>query len=208
MIPFALLGLRAWRTIFSAGVTTVVLLVVPTMIYGLEYWPLLQLSLTELSDRVLYHVDKIELMHNPAFFLTFIGMGKDLAWAVQWGISAASAVAVFALWRSDRAGFEVKAAGLHCAILLSASYFWYYESAILVAVALFALRGGVLAVRPLHLLLLVPLWVGGALQALNYFVDAGDSRWLGGAYISPVVFICFALCLRSLLPQSSVARTA
>lgn len=66
------------------------------------------------------------------------------------------------------------------------------------AIALFLLRGGILSVRPTHVLLLVPLLIGGGLQPLNALTALVDQRWLGPALVSPVLFVCLGLCLRQL----------
>ncbi|TAG24026.1 MAG: hypothetical protein EAZ40_06575 [Rhodobacterales bacterium] len=131
-----------------------------------------------------------------------------MALQVQWVMMAASAVAVYALWRSSRVGFDVKAAGLLTAILLSAPYLWYYEAVLMPAIALFLVRGGVLTNRPAQLCLLGLLWLGPGLQVVNVFAKSIDQQWLGAAIIPPVLLICLALCLaqiavpRAQAPQS------
>lgn len=204
LIPFALLAVGAWRTIFVAGVTTVILAVVPSLVYGFEFWPLLQLSLAEHADRLVFSVDQILLMISPAFMLTFYGVENDLAWTLHWVIAAASVVAVIVLWRSKPVAFDTRLAGLLCAMMLSAPYLWYYEGVLLVAIALFMLRGGVLKPRPLHFLVLVPLWIGCGLQAPNTFFLIVEQRWLGAAVISPLLILCLILCLRQIkaVPRS------
>lgn len=206
MIPVALLAIGAWRTILAAIATTVVLAVVPTLIYGLEYWPLLQAGLIDHSANMVFSIGGLLLMISPLYTLTFIGLDPGLALNVQWGIAIAAAIAVFFLWRSDRVGFDAKAAGLLCAILLSAPYLWYYEGALLAAVALFILRSGLLAVRPLHLLVLAVMWIGGGIQALNVFAEVIDQRWLGAAVIPPLVLLSFALCLRQISAPKALAQ--
>ncbi len=202
MIPFALLAIRAWRTIFAAIGTTIVISALPTLLYGLDYWPLLQVSMADHSATMLQSIDGMKWMISLVYVLTLLGVDAGLALKVQLAITAACAVAVYALWRSDRATFDVKAAGLLLAVLLSAPYLWSYEGALMAAVALFLLRGGILTTRPAHLCLLGLLWTGAALQTLNLFVRVIDARWLGAALIPPLLFFCFALCLRQIiLPQ-------
>jgi arabinofuranan 3-O-arabinosyltransferase len=143
------------------------------------------------------------------FFLAFIGVDPAVALNIQMGLIPVSAVAVFALWRSDRVGFDVKAAGLLCAIMLSAPYLWYYEGALMPAIALFLLRAGILSVRPLHMLLLVSLLLGGGMQAVNVFAALVDQSWLGAAIIPPIVLVCFALCLaRIAAPRAEAPQAA
>jgi hypothetical protein len=59
----------------------------------------------------------------------------------------------------------------------------------------------VLTLRPLHLVLLGPLWIGSGLVALNVFLKLVDQRWLAASWITPVLALCLGLCLRELLPQ-------
>jgi hypothetical protein len=208
LIPLALLAAGAWRTIVAAFATTVVLTVVPTLYYGLAYWPLLRAGVTRQGEWLASSVNDILLMVGPAFMLGFHGVGGTVAWTVHWVIAAGSAVCVVLLWRSDRVGFDTKAAGLLAAMLLSASYLWFYEAALMAAIALFLLRGGVLSLRPLHFLLLIPLWIGGGLQAINVFVKAMDQRWLGATFIAPLLVICLALCLRQMAVPRPTAEPA
>jgi hypothetical protein len=181
---------------------------VPTLQYGLAYWPLLRAGVTRQGEWLASSVNDILLMVGPAFMLGFHGVGGTVAWTVHWVIAAGSAVCVVLLWRSDRVGFDTKAAGLLAAMLLSASYLWFYEAALMAAIALFLLRGGVLSLRPLHFLLLIPLWIGGGLQAINVFVKAMDQRWLGATFIAPLLVICLALCLRQMAVPRPTAEPA
>ncbi|TAG24025.1 MAG: DUF2029 domain-containing protein [Rhodobacterales bacterium] len=202
MIPFALLAIRAWRTIFAAIGTTVVISALPTLLYGLDYWPLLIAGMADHSATMLQSIDGMKWMISLVYGLTLLGVDTGLALKVQLAITVACAAAVYALWRSDRVGFDVKAAGLLLAVLLSAPYLWSYEGALMAAVALFLLRGGILTTRPAHLCLAGLLWTGAALQTLNLFVKVIDARWLGAAIIPPLLFFCFALCLRQIIrPQ-------
>jgi hypothetical protein len=204
MIPVALLAIGAWRTILAAGTTTALLLVLPTLLYGMDYWPLLRVTLAEQSADIFAADIALKLMLSPMYLLANIGVDLAVALNIQLGLMALTAIAVFALWRSDRVGFDVKAAGLLCAIILSGPYIWYYEGALMPAIALFLLRGGILSVRPLHMLLLVPLLLGGGLQALNVFMALVDPRWLGAVFVSPLLMICLGLCLRQMLPQRAM----
>jgi arabinofuranan 3-O-arabinosyltransferase len=185
LIPLALLGMMAWRTILAAGVTTLFVHLLPTLYYGMEYWPLLRATLAGLREWVYSSPGDILLMIGPLFMFSFFGASETLAWMAHWTIAIGAAVAVLLLWRSDRIGFDTKVAGLVCAMLLSTPYLWYYDGALMVAVALFLLRGGVLSLRLPDLLLLVPLWIGSGLLALNVFVNLVDQRWLDAVWVTP-----------------------
>ncbi len=209
MIPVALLAIGAWRTVFAASATTVALLVLPTLLYGVEYWRLLGLGLAEHRERLSVWIGEMLYMVNMAFTAAYFGVPDAAAWALQWFLAFVCSVGVFLVWRSNRVGFDLKAAVLLCAIILSAPYLWYYEAVFLVPLALFLLRGGVLSLKPLHFLILVPLWMGSVLQSFNMVLDLFDPRWLRVAYIPPLVLFCFGLCLRQALSRPAlVARAA
>ncbi len=209
MIPVALLAIGAWRTILSATVTAVTLIVVPTLFYGVEYWTLLRAGLAEHSANMIHSFPNIELMVSPLYTLSFFGVGRDLAMNIQLAIIALMVAVVFAFWRSSRVGFDLKAAVLVIAVLLTAPYMWYYEAGLLVAVALFLLRAGVLNLRFPLLVVAALFWIGCGPQALNVLGEVIDPRWLGAAFVSPLLFVCLGLCLRHLLqrPAPSPALT-
>ena len=195
LIPFALLAAGAWRTILAASVTALVLAGLPTLLYGVEYWPLLAERFAEHGQRMAETITTLDLMAGPYFLLVFGGVPPELAIKVQWGVTAAAAIAVTLVWRSRTAGFDVKVAVLLTSILLSAPYFWYYEAAMMPAIGLFMLRAGVLTPRPLHLFLLMLLWLGGGVQAMAILLGLGKHPELGALVITPVLLVAIALCL-------------
>ena len=195
MIALALLAMGAWRTILSASVTALIVQALPTLYYGLDYWRLLRITLAELSAWVAASLDTILLMIGPAFLLGFAGAPDALAWGVHWVIGLMAVVTVAFLWRSRDIGFDVKAAGLLAAILLTAPYLWWYEAALMAPIALFLLRGGVVRPDLPGGLLLGLLWLGTGLQAANVFAKLVDQRWLGAAIVPPVLLVALVLCL-------------
>jgi arabinofuranan 3-O-arabinosyltransferase len=68
MIPVALLAIGAWRTILSASVTTVLLLALPTLYYGLDYWPLLGKTLADNSTNIIFSDIAQKLMIRCSFW--------------------------------------------------------------------------------------------------------------------------------------------
>lgn len=196
MIPFALLAVRAWATIGAAIVTTIVLALLPTLAFGVDYWPLLQSAMADHGATVLAWIHGMKWMISLVSWLTLLGVPPAIALSVQLVVTALCAGAVYMLWRSEQVEFDVKAAGLLIAIMLSAPYLWSYEGGLMAAIALFLLRGGVLSTGPLHLVLLGLLWVGAGLQPLNIFFKVVDTRWLGPAFIPVLLLLCLALCLR------------
>jgi len=195
LLPVALLAMGAWRTILVAIAITVALALLPTMVYGVDYWPLLIANVSEQGSRMVDFLDDLFLMVSPVYLLTLLGITPALALGVQWVILGLAAMSVFALWRSRQIGFDAKAAGLLAAMLLSAPYLWYYEAALMAAIALFLLRAGILGTRPGHLVILGLIWMGGSLQALNNFAELVDQRLLGAVIITPLLVVSLGLCL-------------
>ena len=208
MIPFALLALRAWPAILSAMVTMLLLALLPTLIYGLETWPLLLEALGRHVDKVRDQMELLSTMIGPMYLLAAIGLPKALAETAQIVIILVCAAAVVALWRAPRLDFDTKAAGLLAATLLASPYLWYYEGALLPVLALFLLRAGVLALRPVPLLLAGLLWLGAGLQPLNLLANLVDDRWLGGISTPVLVALCLWLCLRRLRAEPLAEITA
>lgn len=195
LIPVALLAAGLWRTIFSAIATTVVLAAVPTFLFGVEYWPMLIDRLAEQGEGVVTSIENLFLMVGPFYLLNLLGASPEWALRIQWAIIILSAAIVALLWRSDRISFDVKAAGLLLAMLLSAPYLWYYEVAMMAVIGLFMVRGGLIGYSIPQLFLLFSLWLGGALQAGNAFLEIVDNRLLGAVLITPILVASMTIIL-------------
>ncbi|WP_133260347.1 hypothetical protein [Rhodovulum sp. BSW8] len=84
--------------------------------------------------------------------------------AAQSGLSAALALAVFAVWRAPGWPFDRKAALLVAAAPLATPCLWHYDAAPTGLAALFLLRAGTLPVSDgLRGLLWLPAWIGPGL---------------------------------------------
>jgi arabinofuranan 3-O-arabinosyltransferase len=208
LIPLALLAAGQWRTIFAAAATTVLLAALPTLVTGVEYWRLLIEKVGLHGDRMITLIGELDLTVGPFFFASMLGLPAQVALALQWAITGLAALSVLIFWRSSRIGFDVRVALLMIAILLSAPYLWYYEAAMMPAIGLFLLRAGILNTRPLHLVLLVFLWIGAGLQSANVFLHLVPDRYLGGVIVTPVLLIAFALCWQHFLRGARAARSA
>lgn len=195
MIPFALLAIGAWRTILAATLTTLLLAALPTLWTGPDYWPLLVQGIAEQGRVMMASIASLHLMVGPLSLLAAWGVEPALALRLQWAITALCALAVFVLWRSDRIGFDAKAAGLLAATLLSSVYLWYYEAALMAATGLFLLRAGILDERPVSLAVFGLLWLGGGPLAVNVLTKLAESAALGAMVLTPLLVAALALCL-------------
>lgn len=197
LLPVALVACGAWRTILAAALTTLVLAVVPTALFGAAYWPEMLAMIKVHGETVRGAIGELKLMISAYSALASLGMPEPLALVAQWVLAAAAAAAVFAIWRHPRAGFDLRAAVLLTAIPLAAPYLWHYESAILAPAALFMLRAGAIAMSPAGLLLGVAMWLGVAPSALA-MLHSGSSDVFRLVFM-PVALLAFAACLRHAL---------
>jgi hypothetical protein len=195
MILVALVAGGMWRTILAASGTAILLAALPTVMVGLEYWPLFLDRLSEQGDRVLSGIKATNLMVGSFYLMVRAGLPPETALMAQTGLAAFCALAVFLVWRSDRVGFDAKAATLVTAIFLSAPYLWFYEAALMAAAGLFLFRAGLLDQRPWQLTLLALFWLGAGLQAILVYLGL-DSRFPWAILYVPLMLLALALCLR------------
>ncbi|MEM8648804.1 MAG: glycosyltransferase family 87 protein, partial [Pseudomonadota bacterium] len=142
LLPFALIAAGAWRTVISAGLTTLVISAVPTVFFGTAYWGLTAEMMAAHGEMVRGSIEDLHLMVSPYSFMAGLGIPEPTALILQWCITATCIVAVTIVWRAKDLSFDTKAAVLVTAIPLSSPYIWIYESALLAPAALFMLRAG------------------------------------------------------------------
>lgn len=193
LIPVALIAMGAWRTIFSAAATTALMIIIPTLVFGVAYWPALIDVMALHSDTTRGSIEEITLMVSPYSFLAGLGLPEHVALGVQSGITLLCALIVFLTWRRPSVSFDAKAAVLIIAILLSSPYLWLYEIALLAPAALYMLRAGILGAVPWHILLGVAMWLGLAI-GMGLVLQGSDAD-IHRFYIVPVATIAFATCL-------------
>lgn len=162
LIPVALLACFAWRTIAAAIMTTVFLVAVSTLIMGVEYWT----AMNDLAQRHFGLVREVAAENNLmiSLYSVLAGLGIPEPWALaaQWIVTGLAAATVAVAWYSPRVDFDLRAATLLLAIMISSPYFWHYESAILAPAALFLFRAGVLTTNRPGYVLGILMWLGAA----------------------------------------------
>jgi hypothetical protein len=201
MLPIALAAAGLWRTILVAALVALLLAALPTLVTGLDYWPLFLERLGEQGDKLLASIHRLDLMVGALYLLVRMGVDPEQALILQGALVLVSAVSVFIVWRSDRVELDVKIATLLAAMFLSAPYLWYYEAVIMALCGLFLVRGGILDRRAPSILLLTVLWFGAGLQAMNVFVDLGGERFPWAVINTPAMLLCLGLCLMHLRAQ-------
>lgn len=200
LIPVALLASGAWRTILSASVTTILFAALATLVVGVEYWAALGEMIKTHFSVIRQNSATERLMISQYSVMAGIGIPEGLAMVLQWTLTGLGAIGVALAWSTKRISFDLGAAMLVTAILLSTPYLWYYESYMLVVAALFMLRAGVLRPTPLGLLLTLLIWLGlGPTLLMAVYLDMPDIpvRYLAAA----LALIAFALCLNACLRQ-------
>lgn len=194
LVPVALVACGAWRTILAAAVTTAVLAVVPTVLFGTGYWPEMLAIMKTHGETVRSAIGGLELMISAYSALVSLGVPEQTALTLQWALAVIAAVAVFVVWRRPDANFDVCAAVLLLAIPLASPYLWHYESAFLAPAALFMLRAGAITTRPAGIVLGLAMWLGLAPSALA-MLHSGAADVFRLVFL-PIALIAFAACLR------------
>ncbi len=200
LIPFALLASGAWRTILSASVTTIAISVLPTLLYGTDYWHELRNIMQLHAVVVREAIAGNNLMLSPYSTLASLGLPEPISLAVQWGITALAAVLVTLTWRSPRICFDLRAATLTLAAMLSSPYLWFYESALIAAPALFLLRAGVLTKSPWGLALAGAMWLGAA-PAFFAFLFRGEANQSIRLLFAPLLYLSCLVCFCAVIQR-------
>ncbi len=206
MIPIALLACGAWRTIIAATVTTILLILIPTAIMGIEYWHALQKLAQHHTGLVRVAAESNHLMTSLHSVLFGLGAPEPVALALQWTVAAMAAVFVAITWRSPKIGFDLKAATLLLAISISAPYFWHYETLLIALAALFLIRAGVLTQNRYGYALAALMWFGVApMNALLLLTDV-DALSVRYTY-APVAIAACATCVVAVLNKLRTHNT-
>jgi len=132
LLPFALLGLGAWRAIAATCISTLALVLASAAAHGWAMWPAWLAGMGEFSAQFSAQRQTfLPLMASPAAGLVRLGMPTALAMAVQATISITLAGAVWLLFR--RAPYRAAAAALLPAIGLATPYAFIYDQPVILA---------------------------------------------------------------------------
>jgi hypothetical protein len=201
LFPVALLAARQWRTIISCAITLTILVGASAVAFGTGVWAAFPQEL--IAQAALNFATDPD--SNWAYLQTAYGLiralrgGAGLAWLIQGLITVGSAVIIWFMWRS-RISYELKAAVLSAAALVSTPYAFAYDMAAIMIPAAFLARDqlnrGVLRGEKATWIVLfgVPLCV------LVTLGDNAGGRTFGGTPVSlfATVFL-FLVILRRIL---------
>jgi hypothetical protein len=130
LVPVALVAARLWRTLASAVVTAILLVVATSLLFGAAIWPNWVTSLPAFSRQ--FAAESSQIMHlMPTILVALLRLGVAPATAqmAQWAGTAAAAAIVWTLFRSGPQ--QLASAALLVAAFLATPYAFVYDMPIL-----------------------------------------------------------------------------
>lgn len=194
LIPVALIAARRWDVAASAALTTLGLLIAPTLVFGFAYWPGLMEVGGEHVSFLQSGDEKLGMMPSVFSALRSLGFRHGAGLAAQAVVTLGAGYAVWRAWADPRAPFDLRAAMLTAAIPLSTPYLWYYDSAFVMLTALFLVRAGALRGAGLWFALL--FWVGPGLTVMAGLIKP-EAYFMSREYILAELALAFALAVRA-----------
>ncbi len=139
LIPFALAAGGHWRSMLWAAATVALTMLGSIAAYGTEPWFAFVAQLDTITD--IFRDGRLEMVMliTPYGAARLAGLAHDHAIMLQAVVTAAAAIAVLRLWRSEESD-DLKAAGLIAATLLATPYLFVYDLTLLVIALLFLQR--------------------------------------------------------------------
>src|SRR5712664_35465 len=142
LFPLVLIAASQWTVFITAGVVAVAMAAVSWLAFGTESWHAFFHWMPMFSQAFFTEGRATWFKLQSVFGLVrFSGGSEQLAWALQWAMTATVAVGTVLLWRS-RARYSLKAAGLATATLLMTPYLFLYDMMVLAIPIAFLVRVG------------------------------------------------------------------
>jgi hypothetical protein len=162
LFPIALIAARQWKVLAVAAATALTMVLLSWLVFGTETWVAFFDATPKMTAAVMSQgLAEFGRLQSMFGFVRTHGGGEKLAWIVQIVASLACMSTVFALWRSQRVSYELKAAGLATLALIATPYLYIYDLVVLaVAIAFllrYALRHGLLTAEAAGLALVAAL---------------------------------------------------
>lgn len=143
LIPFALLAGAHWRTILSAGMTTLVVAAVSALLFGTDVWTLFMAQASDATATLREGYVGWNKMISTYAMLRVTGLGDDAAMTAQFIVSLGVLATVWWSWRPEsRVAFETRAALLLTGALLATPFGLNYDLFILAPAIAFAVAHG------------------------------------------------------------------
>jgi len=198
LIPVALVAAGSWRAILSATATTLALVLIGTLAFGAAYWTEMFAIGGEHFERMRADIASRDQMISLYSGLAYLGLPEPVAFAGQMLATLIAALGTFLAWRSQTLSFDLKAAMLFSAVLLSSPYMWHYEAALLAPTLLFLLRAGVLRVTVPGLLVAGVLWLGVGPVMVMRILLLGQELPVR-LFTTPIIVLAFAVTLTAVI---------
>jgi glycosyl transferase family 87 len=144
LFPLLLVAGGHWRTIGAAAVTACTLALATIAVFGVTPWTEF-LHWLPLTSHALFAQDSPIHTEWSKFQSVFalvrlLGGSAALAWTLQLALTFLIALVLCLMWRSQRIGYELKAAAAAAGILLASPYVYLYDLAVLAVAVGFLLR--------------------------------------------------------------------
>ncbi len=139
LIPVALIAARAWRAITGAALSSVLLLLLGMLAFGLDSYVACLRIMSEFGRFVSQGSWPWTEMASVFAFARYFGVPQGIAFAVQLAAAAAAAVLTWRAWASAR---ESRAAVLAAATILVPPYLFTYDALFLVVPFAWMLQHG------------------------------------------------------------------
>jgi len=142
LFPIVLIAAGQWRVAFSAAVTAVALVFVSWLAFGTESWQAF-LHWLPLSSQAFLSEGRATWwkLQSILALVRYLGGTEQLAWALQWVLTASVGTVLALMWRS-RVPYTMKAAALAAGTLLSTPYLFMYDMMVLAIPIAFLVRTG------------------------------------------------------------------
>ena len=142
LFPLVLMATSQWTVFFTAGAVAIAMAFVSWLAFGTESWQAFFHWLPMFSQAFLTEGRAPWGKMQSIFALVrYFGGTEQLAWLLQWIMSAAVAVVLALMWRS-RVSYPLKAAALAAGTLLITPYLFLYDVMVLAIAVAFLVRIG------------------------------------------------------------------
>lgn len=141
LVPFALAAAR-WDVLLWAAAGALAVHGLPTLVVGTEYWAVFLERVAAISASMEGGGTPHRLMVSPYAFFRFVGAGHLAAYALQWGVTVMLILGAVVVWSRRPGNADLAVGGLLVAIPVATPYAYYYEMVLVVAGAVFLMRGG------------------------------------------------------------------
>jgi hypothetical protein len=203
LFPLILIAASQWRVFVVAGGVTVLLAALSWPAFGTESWQAFFHWMPMFNQAFLVEGRAPWGKMQSIFALTrYFGGPESFAWALQWIMSGAVAILLFAMWRSRNVRYPLKAASLALGTLLVTPYLFLYDVMVLAIAIAFLVRIGldegfarhelpafglVAALLMIYPLLGAPTGFGAALVVAALIGWRAGPWWRGQGPLPPTV---------------------